>query len=475
PGAPDASAEKEAHQHHEAGLAAREEAARRLAELRTERAAADHAAGGEPTTTLEALVTRLEGERTTAREAEERLSRLRTLLEETDRAETDLLDRLRDLDHRRAARSSRRAALAERLDHLRAAEPTDHTSEDLDARADLLAVTTEALAVAAPATRAVRETADRLKRADDRLAEVVWRAGFPRADAAESAALPPEVRAALRRRIEDHDRRRAAVDALLSDPALRSPSDSLPDAPTDAPAPDPAVTGEELGASEARWRAAATAADTARARVTDIEALSRAVATGARESAPRREESRRVSLLAGLTAGTAGENAYRMRLETYVLAARLEQVASVAGARLDRMTAGRYLLEHTDTRSGRGRSGLGLHVVDGWTGRHRDTATLSGGESFLVSLSLALGLADVVAEEAGGVRLDTLFVDEGFGTLDEQSLDDVLDVLDSLRERNRSVGIVSHVAELRSRIPVQLEITKGRRGSGLRLRGPDPV
>jgi DNA repair protein SbcC/Rad50 len=160
-----------------------------------------------------------------------------------------------------------------------------------------------------------------------------------------------------------------------------------------------------------------------------------------------------------------------MRLESYVLAARLEQVAAAASARLARMSAGRYTLVHSDERaSGRGRSGLGLHVIDAWTGAERDTATLSGGETFFASLALALGLADVVTDEAGGTRLETLFIDEGFGSLDEQTLDEILDVLDSLRERDRCVGIVSHVADLRQRVPVQLEIIKSRRGSRLRHR-----
>lgn len=109
-------------------------------------------------------------------------------------------------------------------------------------------------------------------------------------------------------------------------------------------------------------------------------------------------------------------------------------------------------------------------MIDAWTGSARDTATLSGGETFFVSLALALGLADVVTDEAGGARLDTLFIDEGFGSLDDQTLDEVLDVLDSLRERDRTVGIVSHVADLRRRIPTQLEVTKSRRGSTVSLR-----
>lgn len=175
--------------------------------------------------------------------------------------------------------------------------------------------------------------------------------------------------------------------------------------------------------------------------------------------------------LASLAAGTSARNERKMRLESYVLAARLEQVAAAATVRLRRMSGGRYTLVHSDARtSGRGRSGLGLHVVDAWTGSERDTATLSGGETFFASLALALGLADVVTEEAGGVRLDTLFIDEGFGSLDEQALDEVLDVLDSLRERDRTVGIVSHVADLRQRVPAQLHIVKERSGSSVRHR-----
>ncbi|HEX2316268.1 MAG TPA: SMC family ATPase, partial [Thermomonospora sp.] len=155
-----------------------------------------------------------------------------------------------------------------------------------------------------------------------------------------------------------------------------------------------------------------------------------------------------------------------------VLAARLVQVVDAANVRLARMSAGRYALEHTADRAAadgarRGAvGGLGLRVADAWTGRTRDPATLSGGESFITSLALALGLADVVTAESGtGAEIGTLFVDEGFGTLDEDTLDEVMDVLDGLRDGGRAVGIVSHVAELRSRIPAQLRVRKERTGS----------
>jgi exonuclease SbcC len=161
-----------------------------------------------------------------------------------------------------------------------------------------------------------------------------------------------------------------------------------------------------------------------------------------------------------------------MRLSSYVLGERLRQVVEAANERLDRMSGGRYLLQH-DMRKvagdrGRSGGGLGLRVLDGWTGVDRDPATLSGGESFVTSLALALGLADVVTTEAGGAEIGSLFVDEGFGTLDEDTLEDVLDILDGLREGGRAVGIVSHVAELRTRVPARLQVIKGRSGSTLR-------
>jgi exonuclease SbcC len=170
--------------------------------------------------------------------------------------------------------------------------------------------------------------------------------------------------------------------------------------------------------------------------------------------------------LAALADGGSAANRLRMRLSAYVLAARLEEVAAAATARLEKMSNGRYALIHADDGArGRRRGGLDLKIVDGWTGQERSPSTLSGGETFLASLALALGLADVVAADAGGSRLETLFIDEGFGSLDERTLDEVLDVLDALREGGRAVGIVSHVAELRQRVPSQLLVVKGRDGS----------
>lgn len=183
---------------------------------------------------------------------------------------------------------------------------------------------------------------------------------------------------------------------------------------------------------------------------------------------PLRREHHLVKSLADTALGN-GDNSYKMSLGTYVLAARLEQVADAATERLLAMSDGRYALVHSDALSGNKKAGLGLNVIDGWTGNRRDTATLSGGESFMAALALALGLADVVQAESGGIEIETLFVDEGFGSLDDQSLEQVMDALEGLRDGGRMVGLVSHVAELKQRIGAQLQVVKGRNGSTLRI------
>jgi exonuclease SbcC len=115
------------------------------------------------------------------------------------------------------------------------------------------------------------------------------------------------------------------------------------------------------------------------------------------------------------------------------------------------------------------RSGLDIEVLDDWTGEARPPSTLSGGETFKLSLALALGLADVITHESGGLDVETLFIDEGFGMLDPETLDEVMDCIDDLRSGGRAVGVVSHVTELRARISAQLQVTPTRRGSSISL------
>ena len=153
----------------------------------------------------------------------------------------------------------------------------------------------------------------------------------------------------------------------------------------------------------------------------------------------------------------------RMTLVTFVLRYWFEQVVAAANVRLAEMSAGKYQLVRVDEASRRdARVGLGLAVLDRHTGKERSPSTLSGGESFYTSLALALGLADVVVAQAGGAQLDTLFIDEGFGSLDPDTLDDVMAVIDDLRGNGRVVGIVSHVPDLKERITERLSVRRVR-------------
>lgn len=189
----------------------------------------------------------------------------------------------------------------------------------------------------------------------------------------------------------------------------------------------------------------------------------------ARESGPVLERYGTLKGIAELARG-AGENRLKMTLSTYVLAARLESVALAATERLLAMTGQRYSLLHDDTPRGNNKSGLGLAVFDSWTSARRDTQTLSGGESFMASLALALGLADVISHQSGGIDIETLFVDEGFGSLDSETLEEVMDALENLRSGGRVIGVVSHVADMKQRIATQLNVHKSRTGSTVSMR-----
>lgn len=174
----------------------------------------------------------------------------------------------------------------------------------------------------------------------------------------------------------------------------------------------------------------------------------------------RKEE----GLIRGLYDLTSGKKT-RITLERYVLGTLLDDVANASNLRLLSMSRRRYSLHRMTDESGLGKGGLSLEVSDSFTGRSRPANTLSGGETFLASLSLALGLADVVQSRQGGVRLDTMFIDEGFGTLDPDSLNSAMNTLIDLQNTGRMVGIISHVPELEERIDARLRITPAEKGS----------
>ena len=165
------------------------------------------------------------------------------------------------------------------------------------------------------------------------------------------------------------------------------------------------------------------------------------------------------------TANGTVQGKEKVMLETYVQTFYFDRIIAKANLRLLRMSGGQYeLMRRKSADNLRSQSGLELEVMDHYNGSVRSVKSLSGGESFKASLSLALGLSDVVQAAAGGIRLDTMFVDEGFGSLDSGSLDQAIDALISLAEGNRLVGIISHVSELKERIDRQIIVTKNRTG-----------
>ncbi|WP_068252598.1 AAA family ATPase [Janibacter corallicola] len=294
--------------------------------------------------------------------------------------------------------------------------------------------------------------------ADERLGDALAEHGFSDAREADEAALGRAELAALAEHIERHEQQVAAVDAALADEDVQ--------AALARQAPD--LTALEEAARTARQAADTAGREQASAATVQrqVGALLERIRSECDSLGPAVAEADLAGALADLATGTGRDNDKRMRLSTFVLAARLERVVELANERLQAMADGRYELAHDDASpTGRRRGGLGLLVRDLWTGQDRGTSTLSGGESFTASLALALGLADAIREESGGREFGTLFVDEGFGSLDEDSLEQVLDVLDGLRDGGRVIGVVSHVSDLRTRIPARVTVHKGQAGS----------
>lgn len=163
---------------------------------------------------------------------------------------------------------------------------------------------------------------------------------------------------------------------------------------------------------------------------------------------------------------SSGGNEQKVSFESYVLAVYFEDIIKLANKRLGKMTATRYELRRsTEREKFGGASGLGLEIIDNYSGKARHITTLSGGESFKASLALALSLADIVQMYSGGVAIDTMFIDEGFGTLDEESLASAVQTLMSLNDDGRVVGIISHVSELKERISSRISVTPSKTGS----------
>ncbi|MET0235808.1 MAG: SMC family ATPase [Kibdelosporangium sp.] len=385
-------------------------------------------------------------------------------------------ERVRELDERRASISDLLSAAKQDLVGVRTEreqlgkvvemrqkrlDPARGEYSDVRVRREHLLAAADAVAELLSARGQREQLRARLATQQAEVHDAAVAAGF--AEVADAlAAARDELRLAdLDRMTSELDNREAAAKAVLAKPDL---ADVDPDTTIDLVdmATELAKTREVADADVAVLRESER-------RSRDVRALAGRLRAEWAALGPVEEEYAELSALTDVVNGR-GQNTRRMSLRSYVLAARLEEVAVAATARLHRMSQGRYSFVHSDARGSHGtRGGLGLDVLDDYSGKVRPAKTLSGGESFLASLSLALGLADVVAAETGGALLDTLFVDEGFGTLDPDTLDEVMDTLDELRAGGRVVGLVSHVEELRQRIPVRLRVRKARTGSSLEV------
>jgi len=400
-----------------------------------------------------ALAARLSDLERSVAAAEQSLDSLGRTLERLSARSSEVEATLRHLAEERGRLSERLTAALEGTD----ADDIAALVKELEGRCTSLRGDVERIDAAQRAEAALAE-------AETSLATACESAGFPDVEAALDAVLDETVVDDLTARIKHHDRRLAAVTAVLAETGAEEVLAQ--------PEPDVSSLAEIHRAALDTLGAAQAALDRCVHRLARITALRKELADHLTLWEPLRAELELTSRLAQFAEGKGADNQLQMSLSAYVVAYRLTQVVAAANERLAAMSDRRYSLEHSVRRgAGDRRGGLSLMVRDDWSGEARDPATLSGGETFVVSLALALGLADVITHEAGGAMLDTLFVDEGFGSLDADTLDDVMDVLDGLRDGGRVVGVVSHVAEMRDRIPAQLRVTKQRTGSALAIAG----
>ncbi|MGW5109617.1 AAA family ATPase [Nocardia sp. NPDC004123] len=390
-----------------------------------------------------------------------------------------LQDEARECESRSSATTERIVAtdrrLAELTERLRAAAGADGTVDRRRAR--LAALVEEATAVrsarveAATAREQVAVAAVRVERLSydaglvDSAPPVMGESGpdygvlGEYARAVDAASRTAAQQTAIEDELVAADRARAHAEAVLAEPEIQSAGEAEPG--------DPRELETAVAQAESELNRAVAANAEADRRLAQLEGLCAQLSAAVDRIAPLQRSHDELARLAEVVSGR-GENNRRMSLRSYVLAARLEEVALAGSVRLRRMSGGRYEFVHTDAAGPRGRrGGLGLDIRDDYTGAIRPAKTLSGGETFMASLALALGLADVVSAESGGLVMDTLFIDEGFGSLDADTLDAVMGVLDELRSGGRVVGVVSHVDEMRQRIPSRLHVIRGRTGSRL--------
>ena len=388
-----------------------------------------------------------------------RLPAIDAELAEVERQLAELTEQVQAASRQEATLAERAAGLAGTIerDELAVQQAAAGYASVAD-RASALTTEAQVLELAAAASAAATAAVAAASQAGSAFRQALADAGFDAEADWQRCRRDPAALATLAERLRGYDDQVAAVTAQLATAELTDPELD------DAASFELAVLTEQVRLAKQAETERARAHGAASDRLAAARNHAALVAAAAEQSMRVLADTAPAIRLGNLVAGL-GENQLRMELTTYVLVRRFADIVSAANSQLARISEGRYRLEHTDARSGNARSGLGLRVLDQHTGRDRDPGTLSGGETFYVSLSLALGLADIVRAESGGVDLGTLFIDEGFDTLDADVLDRVIATLDTLREGGRVVGVVSHVSELQQRIADRIRVRRRPDGS----------
>ncbi|MDR9468131.1 SbcC/MukB-like Walker B domain-containing protein, partial [Marinospirillum sp.] len=240
----------------------------------------------------------------------------------------------------------------------------------------------------------------------------------------------------------------------------------LEDLLADQKPPDLDTLKQQEAAAEQQLQEVQTAFQTVDQRWNQLQDTAKRLKKAHQDNRLLEDRYRVYGTLSEVASGTRGS---KVSLQRFVLGVLLDDVLALASRRLDHMSRGRYALVRSQETGGRGASGLDLQVHDAYSGKRRDVATLSGGESFMAALSLALGLSEVVQAYAGGIRLDTLFIDEGFGSLDTETLDLAIATLMELQTGGRMIGVISHVSELKEQLTQRIDVLTDVRGSRLLL------
>ncbi|WP_022873179.1 AAA family ATPase [Nesterenkonia alba] len=402
-------------------------------------------------------------QRIAQRELSQRVDQVREEVNDLREAHTAALHRA----EREATEAKRLHAEADRLATRVATLRGDHPT--VGARVQALEELLKVVTAAQQAQHQADQAASQAQQRVDEAAASLQESPFDDAEAVTAALLAEEELTRLEElitgftRTEERLRAQAALDEVQAGKARAEAQEQLPDE-------------DQVESARLRAEEAAAHAQSARDRLTEYTAqlagLKRGLAELEETLAEHQQQSaaaQREAELAEAVRGTGGDNTKRMRLTTFVLAARLELVTEAASRHLGAMTGGRYQLMLDAERSGRGLRGLDLKVYDEYAEQERPAESLSGGETFMAALSLALGLAETVQAESGGIGLDSLFIDEGFGSLDDQTLDAVMSALHTLQGEGRRIGVVSHVTEMHQQIPTQLRVKTSRAGSTLEM------